>query len=115
MRRSVSAVAIARSESCSGPPRWPTPAAAHGVIASGASHRVTSPRWTSARSSADQLPTWSFVFYFGWTLDFTSRSCAFGRHDSQGTDGRAPRGWIRAPTPGNGTNVNATLRGHVEA
>ena len=99
MRRSVSAVAIARSESCSGPPRWPTPAAAHGVIASGASHRVTSPRWTSARSSAGQLPTWSFVFYFGWTLDGTSRSCAFGRHDSQGTDARSPRGGIRAPTP----------------
>ena len=61
------------------------------------------------------LPTWSFVFSFGWTLDGTSRSCAFGRHDSQGTDARSPRGGIRAPTPGNGTNVNATLRGHVEA
>ena len=99
MRRSVSAVSIARSEYYSCPPRLPTPAAAHVVIASGASHRVTSPRWTSARSYAGQLPTWYFVLYFGWILDFTSRSFAFGRHDSQGTDGRSPRGWIRAPTP----------------
>ena len=105
MRRSVSAVSIARSEYCSCPPRLPPPAAAHVVIASGASHRVTSPRWTSARSYAGQLPTWYFVLYFGWTLDFTSRSCAFGRHDSQGTDGRSPRGWTRAPTPRIGVGV----------
>ena len=49
-------------------------------------HRVTSPRWTSARSYAGQFPTRYFVLYMGCTLDFTSRSCPFGRHDGQGRD-----------------------------
>ena len=60
------------------PPTWP--------IASGVNHRVTSPRWTSARSYAGQFPTRYFVVYLGCTLDFTSRSCPFGRHDGQGHD-----------------------------
>ena len=32
------------------------------------------------------------VLYFGWTLDFTSRSCPGGRHDGQNTDSRSPSG-----------------------
>ena len=47
MRRSVSAVSMARSEYCRCPPRLPTPAASHVAIASGTNHTVTSPRWTS--------------------------------------------------------------------
>ena len=58
----------------------------HVAIASGVNHRVTSPRWTSARSYAGQFPTRYFVLYLGCTLDFTSRSCPFGRHDGQGRD-----------------------------
>ena len=53
---------------------------------SGVNHRVTSPRWTSDRSYAGQFPTRYFVLYLGCTLDFTSRSCPFGRHDGQGRD-----------------------------
>ena len=68
------------------PPRLPTPTAAHVATASGVSHRVTSPRWTSARSYAGQFPTRYLVVYLGCTLDFTSRSCPFGRHDGQGRD-----------------------------
>ena len=68
------------------PPRVPTPTASHVAIASGVNHRVTSPRWTSARSYAGQFPTRYFVVYLGCTLDFTSRSCPFGRHDGQGRD-----------------------------
>ena len=60
------------------PPTW--------RFASGVNHRVTSPRWTSARSYAGQFPTRYFVVYLGCTLDFTSRSCPFGRHDGQGRD-----------------------------
>ena len=63
------------------PPRLPTPAADHVAITSGVSHTVTLPRWTSARSYAGQLPTRYCVLYLGCTLDFTSRSCAFARHD----------------------------------
>ena len=66
--------------------RLPTPTASHVAIASGVNHRVTSPRWTSARSYAGQFPTRYFVLYLGCTLDFTSRSCPFGRHDGQGRD-----------------------------
>ena len=62
------------------------PTASHVAIASGVNHRVTSPRWTSARSYAGQFPTRYFVLYLGCTLDFTSRSCPFGRHDGQGRD-----------------------------
>ena len=90
MRRSVSAVSMARSEYCSCPLRLPTPGASHVAIASGASHRVTSPRRTRARSYAGQFPTWYFVLHFGCTFDFTSRSCSFGRHDGQGSNGRSP-------------------------
>ena len=86
MSRSVSAVSMATSEYCSCPPRLPTPTASHVAIASGVNHRVTSPRWTSARSYAGQFPTRYFVVYLGCTLDFTSRSCPFGRHDGQGRD-----------------------------
>ena len=86
IRRSVSAVSMATSEYCSCPPRLPTPTASHVAIASGVNHRVTSPRWTSARSYAGQFPTRYFVLYLGCTLDFTSRSCPFGRHDGQGRD-----------------------------
>ena len=86
MSRSVSAVSMATSEYCSCPPRLPTPTASHVAIASGVNHRVTSPRWTSARSYAGQFPTRYFVLYLGCTLDFTSRSCPFGRHDGQGRD-----------------------------
>ena len=75
MSRSVSAVSMARSESCRCPPRLPTPTASQVAIASGANHTVLSPRWTSARSYAGQFPTWYFVLYFGCTLDFMSRSC----------------------------------------
>ena len=77
---------MATSEYCSCPPRLPTPTASHVAIASGVNHRVTSPRWTSARSYAGQFPTRYFVLYLGCTLDFTSRSCPFGRHDGQGGD-----------------------------
>ena len=77
---------MATSEYCSCPPRVPTPTASHVAIASGVNHRVTSPRWTSARSYAGQFPTRYFVVYLGCTLDFTSRSCPFGRHDDQGRD-----------------------------
>ena len=62
------------------------PRPSHVAIASGVNHRVTSPRWTSARSYAGQFPTRYFVLYLGCTLDFTSRSCPFGRHDGQGRD-----------------------------
>ena len=86
MSRSVSAVSMATSEYCSCPPRVPTPTASHVAIASGVNHRVTSPRWTSARSYAGQFPTRYFVVYLGCTLDFTSRACPFGRHDGQGRD-----------------------------
>ena len=77
---------MATSEYCRCPPRLPTPTASHVAIASGVNHRVTSPRWTSARSYAGQFPTRYFVVYLGCTLDFTSRSCPFGRHDGQGRD-----------------------------
>ena len=77
---------MATSEYCSCPPRVPTPTASHVAIASGVNHRVTSPRWTSARSYAGQFPTRYFVLYLGCTLDVTSRSCPFGRHDGQGRD-----------------------------
>ena len=103
MSRSVSAVSMATSEYCSCPPRVPTPTASHVAIASGVNHRVTSPRWTSARSYAGQFPTRYFVLYLGCTLDFTSRSCPFGRHDGQGRDEHLfPRTnasrWGREPT-----------------
>ena len=77
---------MATSEYCSCPPRVPTPTASHVAIASGVNHRVTSPRWTSARSYAGQFPTRYFVLYLGCTLDVTSRACPFGRHDGQGRD-----------------------------
>ena len=77
---------MATSDYCNWPPRLPTPAASHVAIASGVNHRVTSPRWTSARSYAGQSPTRYFVVYLGCTLDFTSGSCPFGRHDGQGRD-----------------------------
>ncbi len=69
--------------------------ASHVAIASGVNHRVTSPRWTSARSYAGQFPMRYFVLYLGCTLDFTSRSCSFGRHDGQA----ATNIRFRAPTP----------------
>ena len=53
------------------------------------------PRWTSARSYADQFPTWYFVLYFGCTLDFMSRSCACRRYDGQDVE----RGSLRARDP----------------
>ena len=65
---------MARSEYWSCPLRLPTPAAAHGAIASGVSQRVTSPRRTRARSYSAQFPTRYVVVYVGCTLDFTSRS-----------------------------------------
>ncbi len=83
---------MARSEYWSCPFRLPTPAAAHVVIASGVSQSVTSPRCTRALSYSGQFPTRYLVLYFGWTLDFTSRSCPGGRHDGQNTDGRSPSG-----------------------
>ena len=91
MSRSVRAVSMARSEYCSCPPRLPTPTASQAAIASGANHTVISPRWTSARSYADQFPTWYFVLYFGCTLDFMSRSCTCCRHDGQEVDRSSPR------------------------
>ena len=54
---------------------------------------VISPRWTSARSYADQFPTWYFVLYFGCTLDFMSRSCACRRYDGQDVERGSPRAW----------------------
>ena len=45
----------------------------------------------SARSYADQFPTWYFVLYFGCTLDFMSRSCTCCRHDGQEVDRGSPR------------------------
>ena len=91
MSRSVSAVSMARSEYCRGPPRLPTPTASQVAIASGANHTVISPRWTSARSYAGQFPTWYFVLYFGCTLDFMSRSFTCRRYDGQEVDRGAPR------------------------
>ena len=91
MSRSVSAVSMARSEYCRCPPRLPTPTASQVAIASGATHTVISPRWTSARSYAGQFPTWYCVVYFGCTLDFMSRSCACCRHDGQEVDRGSPR------------------------
>ena len=92
MSRSVSAVSMARSDYCRGPPRLPTPTASQVAIASGATHTVISPRWTSARSYADQFRTWYCVLYFGCTLDFMSRSCTCCRHDGQEVDRGSPRG-----------------------
>ena len=135
MSRSVSAVSMATSEYCSCPPRLPTPTASHVAIASGVNHRVTSPRWTSARSYAGQFPTRYFVLYLGCTLDFTSRSCPFGRHDGQGRDehlfprtnagewaavkhgGRGIRGWKKLHLGVDGSGVivaHALTGGHVD-
>ena len=91
MSRSVSAVSMARSEDGRCPPRVPPPTASQVAIAAGATHTVISPRWTSARSSAGQFPTWYFVLYFGCTLDFMSRSGTCCRHDSQEVDRGSPR------------------------
>src|SRR4030095_16069427 len=79
------------SEYCSCPPRLPTPAASHVAIASGASHTVRSPRWTSVRSYAGQLPTRYLVLYVGCPLDCIPRSCSTGCYDNQGIDGYPPK------------------------
>ena len=47
---------------------------------------TNAPRRTRARSYSGQFATWYLVLYFGWILDFTSRSCPFGRHDGQNTE-----------------------------
>ena len=102
---------MATSEYCSCPPRLPTPTASHVAIASGVNHRVTSPRWTSARSYAGQFPTRYFVLYLGCTLDFTSRSCPFGRHDGQGRDEHLfPRTNAMASDPASSPTVEEALR-----
>ena len=117
MSRSVSAVSMATSEYCSCPPRLPTPTASHVAIASGVNHRVTSPRWTSARSYAGQFPTRYFVLYLRCTLDFTSRSCPFGRHDGQGRDEHLFPRTNAAPGPAAGACRKAgcysPARGHT--
>ena len=56
---------MATSEYCSCPPRLPTPTASHVAIASGVNHRVTSPRWTRARSYAGQFSDAVFRFVPG--------------------------------------------------
>ena len=90
------------------PPTWP--------IASGVNHRVTSPRWTSARSYAGQFPTRYFVVYLGCTLDFTSRSCPFGRHDGQGRDEHLfPRTNAGLNHAAYGLPVNASRPGSPQA
>ena len=99
MRPSVRAVSMARSEYWSCPLRLPMPGAAQAVIASGVSQRVTSPRRTSVRSYAGQFPTRYLVLYFGWTLDFTSRSCGLDQHYGQNNAGLSPNDGFRAPTP----------------
>ena len=101
----------------------PTPTASHVAIASGVNHRVTSPRWTSARSYAGQFPTRYFVLYLGCTLDVTSRSCPFGRHDGQGRDEhllprtnatiRQGSAYLRRRSPCHARGADQ-LRGHVE-
>ena len=112
---------MATSEYCSCPPRLPTPTASHMAIAFGVNHRVTSPRWTSARSYAGQFPTRYFVLYLGCTLDFTSRSCPFGRHDGQGRDEHlfprtnADRRRGRLIGAGGPSDRDAKDRGHRQA
>ena len=68
-------------------------------IASWTNHTVISPRWTSARSYADQFPTGSLVLDFGDMLDCISRSCnsvlTMARMSIVAHRGRG----IRAPTP----------------
>ena len=54
--------------------------------ASAESPSVTSPRWTTACSYADQFPTRSFVLYCGWTFDLMSRSCTRSGHRGQRAD-----------------------------
>ena len=82
-RRSVNAVSIAQSENVFGAPGRPDGDGRHASVASAERHRVTSPRWTKARSYADQFPTRYFVLYFGWTVDLMSRSCTRSGHRGQ--------------------------------
>ena len=85
-RRSVTAVSIAQSEHVFGAPGRPDGAGRHASVASAESHSVTSPRWTTACSYADQCPTRSFVVYCGWTFDLMSRSCTRSGHRGQRAD-----------------------------
>ena len=55
-------------------------------MASAESHRITSPRWTSARSYSRQFPTRYVVLYFGGTLDFISRIVCRPRPQDQPVD-----------------------------
>jgi len=64
-RRSVNEVSIARLEYFGCPPRVPTCAGFQVAMASRDNHKVTSPRWTSARSWEGQLATPYFVLYEG--------------------------------------------------
>ena len=82
-RRSVNAVSIAQSENVFGAPGRPDGDGRHASVASAESHSVTSPRWTTACSYADQFPTRYFVLYFGWTFDLMSRSCTRSGHRGQ--------------------------------
>ena len=82
-RRRVNAVSIAQSENVFGAPGRPDGDGRHAFVASAESPSVTSPRWTKARSYADQFPTRYFVLYFGWTFDLMSRSCTRSGHRGQ--------------------------------
>ena len=69
-----------------------------------------------AGHAAGQFPTRYFVLYLGCTLDFTSRSCPFGRHDGQGRDEHLFPRTNAAPglAAGAGRNYSQGLRGPNE-
>ena len=84
--RRINAVSIATSENRFCPPGRPEGDGRHASVAAAESHRVTSPRWTSARSYSRQFPTRYVVLYFGCTFDFISRIVRRPRPQDQPVD-----------------------------
>ncbi len=84
--RRINAVSIATSENRVCPPGRPEGDGRHASVAAAESHRVTSPRWTSARSYSRQFPTRYVVLYFGYTFDFISRIVRWPRPQDQPVD-----------------------------
>ena len=84
--RRINAVSIATSENRFCPPGRPEGDGRHASVAAAESHRVTSPRWTSARSYSRQFPTRYVVLYFGCTFDFISRIVRWPRPQDQPVD-----------------------------
>ncbi len=68
--RGVGSIEIDIQQGQHRPPRRPDGRGVPASLAFADSQTVTSPRWTSARSSSGQCSTWSCVLYFGWTRDF---------------------------------------------